>query len=399
MNHKFTVVIPTRERASTLRSTIESVIAQNYDNLVILVSDNASADHTQEVIRGFSDPRLQYVNPRRRLSMAAHFEFALSHVVDGYVTSIGDDDALALDAVATANDLLGSKNERALTSVYAQYDWPGMSNGRDNQLLFQTGTGVECRATKRFLDGVLNGSVSYREIPIAYGGFVKASELAALRARQGRIFLSNQLDMYSAISLSHQIPTYLHSNRPLFINGTSTRSNGASHFCQTKDQTEKLQWEKENDLQMLAPFEVLPSIKLLLAEAYLQFKRSAPGCEVVNVDLGGMLRQAYCEQLNTGNVAVADKIANISGQLGYALHRNSLGVISTRSGLRTRRLLHYVRSLTYKPSALIDCGKFGISDVAGAARLMHYHQVQKQEDRLLTRIALWQRRFDRKRLT
>lgn len=39
--------IPTYNRASTLRRTLESVIAQDYANLEIIISDNASTDETQ----------------------------------------------------------------------------------------------------------------------------------------------------------------------------------------------------------------------------------------------------------------------------------------------------------------------------------------------------------------
>jgi glycosyltransferase involved in cell wall biosynthesis len=91
---KFTVIIPTRERADTLYHSLRSVVAQDYGNLNILVSDNFSGDGTREVVQSFPDARIRYINTGRRLAMHENWEFALAQVSGGYVTIIGDDDAL-----------------------------------------------------------------------------------------------------------------------------------------------------------------------------------------------------------------------------------------------------------------------------------------------------------------
>ena len=45
-NRKFTVVIPTRDRADTLLYAIKSALSQDYQDFTVLVSDNASVDST-----------------------------------------------------------------------------------------------------------------------------------------------------------------------------------------------------------------------------------------------------------------------------------------------------------------------------------------------------------------
>jgi glycosyltransferase involved in cell wall biosynthesis len=73
--------------------------------MAIIVSDNASTDHTEDVVREVADSRVRYVNTGTRVSMSHNFEFALSQVEDGWVTFLGDDDGLlpgALDRVNTA---------------------------------------------------------------------------------------------------------------------------------------------------------------------------------------------------------------------------------------------------------------------------------------------------------
>src|SRR2546421_723250 len=46
-NPKITVIIPTRERCDVLGKTLATVVAQDYEAIEILVSDNFSADETR----------------------------------------------------------------------------------------------------------------------------------------------------------------------------------------------------------------------------------------------------------------------------------------------------------------------------------------------------------------
>ncbi|OZA21859.1 MAG: hypothetical protein B7X93_13530 [Hydrogenophilales bacterium 17-61-9] len=86
---KFTIIIPTRERADVLSGSLKTALMQEYDNLEILVSDNFSSDHTRDVVASFNDPRIRYVNTGKRLSMSHNWEFALSHVDGGWLTGRG----------------------------------------------------------------------------------------------------------------------------------------------------------------------------------------------------------------------------------------------------------------------------------------------------------------------
>lgn len=52
------ICIPTYNTATTIRETLQSVLAQTYSNFVIHVSDNASTDETLKLVESFSDPRI-----------------------------------------------------------------------------------------------------------------------------------------------------------------------------------------------------------------------------------------------------------------------------------------------------------------------------------------------------
>src|SRR5687767_10792326 len=88
------LIVPTRERARTLAFTLATALDQASGNYEVVVSDNASADDTEAVVRAIGDRRLRYFNTGRRLSMCDNYEFALENARGDYVIIIGDDDAV-----------------------------------------------------------------------------------------------------------------------------------------------------------------------------------------------------------------------------------------------------------------------------------------------------------------
>jgi len=55
------ICIPVFNGEKTIRKTIESVLAQSYRNLEIIVVDNCSMDSTVEIVREFKDPRVRLI--------------------------------------------------------------------------------------------------------------------------------------------------------------------------------------------------------------------------------------------------------------------------------------------------------------------------------------------------
>lgn len=59
------VILPTFNRARTLARAIRSVLNQGYDNLELLVVDDASTDETEALMATLVDPRLRYIRLAR----------------------------------------------------------------------------------------------------------------------------------------------------------------------------------------------------------------------------------------------------------------------------------------------------------------------------------------------
>jgi glycosyltransferase involved in cell wall biosynthesis len=91
------VLIPTHNYARFLPATIESVLAQDCPRLEILLSDDASTDHSPQIVRHYAarDPRIRAVCHLTNLGMVAHWNWCLRQARGHYVQFLFGDDLLA----------------------------------------------------------------------------------------------------------------------------------------------------------------------------------------------------------------------------------------------------------------------------------------------------------------
>src|SRR5271155_324881 len=71
MNPKVSVVIPTYNRAEKVRKTVESVLAQSFTDLEVIVVDDGSSDETGQTLEhAFGDRIRYYFQPNQGVSAA-----------------------------------------------------------------------------------------------------------------------------------------------------------------------------------------------------------------------------------------------------------------------------------------------------------------------------------------
>jgi len=277
---KFTVVIPTRERCDTLISCINSVLSQDYSNYSILVSDNDSRDLTREVVTNISSPKIRYVNTGRRVSMSHNWEYALSYIDSGWVTVLGDDDALVPGALKRVSQLIGLTRTNAIRSNGAFYAWPSLLGSQYGQLSFSLRKDFQVVDSKKALLDVLRGRKYYNTLPMLYnGGFVDSELIKKAKSISGDFFHSMTPDVYSAMVFALLTESYVYSHEALAINGASHHSNGTDIFSKkpiNKDYSpsEKFFGEKNialhNDMAYANSGKPIVSLHACILEAYLQ---------------------------------------------------------------------------------------------------------------------------------
>lgn len=86
------VIIPTYNRPSYLKSAIESAVQQIYQNIEIIVSDNCSPESPQAIVESFKDRRIRFRRNTTNLGVALNVTKAVQEVKGKYVASLNDDD-------------------------------------------------------------------------------------------------------------------------------------------------------------------------------------------------------------------------------------------------------------------------------------------------------------------
>lgn len=98
------VILPTYNRAATLKRSAESVLEQTYKDLELIVVDDASNDDTENVIRGFNDPRVQYIKLEENIGAAAARNRGIKAARGDFVAFQDSDDVWGHDKLAKQMD-------------------------------------------------------------------------------------------------------------------------------------------------------------------------------------------------------------------------------------------------------------------------------------------------------
>ena len=109
-----TIGIPTYNRGDErLQRVVDAATNQDWPNLEILVSDNASTDETETLMKSVSDSRVRYIKQEKNIGANANFNFLLQEARGEWFLLFHDDDLIDRDfvssclAVAATGDRFG----------------------------------------------------------------------------------------------------------------------------------------------------------------------------------------------------------------------------------------------------------------------------------------------------
>jgi len=94
------VIIPTYNRAHTIKVAIDSVLAQTYKNWEIIVSDDGSVDNTKEVVESYNDNRIKYFKKKNGGPSSA-LNFGISHASGKWIMYLDSDDEIMPACMST----------------------------------------------------------------------------------------------------------------------------------------------------------------------------------------------------------------------------------------------------------------------------------------------------------
>lgn len=270
-NLRFSVVIPTRERHETLKHTLRTCLAQNFDSYEIIVCDNYSSSATKEVVDEFQSPRIKYIRSSEPLAMSLNWELAVSHTSGEYVIIIGDDDGLLFHALRDIDYLLDVLGVKVLRWERIYYEWPNVALADSrlavlaNKINIPLVRGSSLIKAHQVISKVANNLLDYQKLPMLYNSAIHRDLINLLREKTGRIFSASCPDLYSGFAFAYLAKNYASIGRPMSINGSSPKSNGLSTVVLKSKNSIAEEFHKLNKTVNLDFHSKIPNIPVLPA--------------------------------------------------------------------------------------------------------------------------------------
>jgi glycosyltransferase involved in cell wall biosynthesis len=110
------IAIPAFNAAPFLGATIESVLAQSFQDWQLVVVDNASTDETGDIAASYDDPRISIVTNDETLALVDNWNRAVAATNAPLVKLLCADDLLRPDCLALQVPLLDARPEVSLVS-------------------------------------------------------------------------------------------------------------------------------------------------------------------------------------------------------------------------------------------------------------------------------------------
>jgi glycosyltransferase involved in cell wall biosynthesis len=105
------VLIPSYNRAELLRAAIASVLKQSFHDFELIVVDDGSTDHTQEVVESFNGERLSYVRVEHCGNLSALRNAGIRCANGSLIAFLDSDDLWRQDKLAVQLQLLEANPE------------------------------------------------------------------------------------------------------------------------------------------------------------------------------------------------------------------------------------------------------------------------------------------------
>ncbi len=304
---RFTVIIPQKDRAEYIGSTLRTCMIQDYPNFEIIVSDDCSEDNSIEVIQSLAnqDNRIKLFAHKSHLGMRDNFEFALSQVKPGYVLALGGDDGLTPGCIWRMYEILRDTGKQLLTWTPAVFCYPTPNSNGHSILLVKRrrNRGVKILKSTDFLQKIAK-TFRYQidECPMFYMKGVASTEIVERvrsRTNDGSFYYCPTPDGFSGVVLAGEVVDYAFTYEPLSIGGTTTKSQGQNYRrTDEKSRKEAKQFFEDNIRRtmhpQLASQPYSPLVTLMTAD-YLLTAMDLPGWpgKCYEVSIRGLLKETF----------------------------------------------------------------------------------------------------------
>lgn len=170
---KFSIIIPSYNRAAFLPKAIESVLAQTYTVWELIIIDDGSTDNTKAVVSQYSDSRIKYIYQQNAERSAARNN-GINHAKGDYICFMDSDEYLYSERLEELSNAI-KNNGNKFACYYTDIRFEGCKNyirtgkyflfpiDKDELISFIIGAPQLCCATKILQKYQFNPALSIGE--------------------------------------------------------------------------------------------------------------------------------------------------------------------------------------------------------------------------------------------
>lgn len=152
-NQLISIIIPTYNREHLIANAINSVLDQNYDNWELLIVDDASTDNTPEVVKGYLDPRIKFIQSDKNGGNAVARNIGVDTAKGDFIAFLDSDDEYHPDYLEKALKTLNSAGKDtaflwsgtktvAVDGSQSDFIWIPKTEKVPNQFLYELHVGI-----------------------------------------------------------------------------------------------------------------------------------------------------------------------------------------------------------------------------------------------------------------
>tara|TARA_B100000686_G_scaffold330717_1_gene393366 strand:- start:11017 stop:12171 length:1155 start_codon:yes stop_codon:yes gene_type:complete len=234
---KYSVLLPTREGGRYLANAVRSILSDPYEDMELVVSDNANTDETPEILASFAgDPRLKVVRTKELIPVHDNWNLTVKESSGDYILMLGDDDYLPPGYFTKMDKLLEQYDyPDCITYNYCVFVFP---NALDNEVSYYSNDAFKFGRKFPASGGVLSPKVRFSILmdmfhfkapfPLLMPPTLIARK--AIKRILGEMFQPPYPDYYALSSLLMLAESWVYHPESLVIVGVTPHSHGSYQY-------------------------------------------------------------------------------------------------------------------------------------------------------------------------
>ena len=232
MSCLLSIIIPTKNRYSTLLPLLDYLVQLPGKDYEIVVQDNSDDNKKMlKYLEGITNARIAYFHTTEDLSQTGNSDLAVQMTNGQYICFIGDDDGV-MPYIVNLVAWMKNNNIEAIRGYKPFYIWPGlpvsildpkMTTGilKFHKFNYK----ITKYDTKKGLNNLLKkGGTDISLLPCLYHGIVSRKVLDRVFKQTNSYFPGPSPDMANATALAMELKEFIYLDFPVVISGRSVNS-------------------------------------------------------------------------------------------------------------------------------------------------------------------------------